>query len=132
MRSIKDFKIKHLSALVSQEIGKSVSIVSISIDPFGPYYFADEDGEIIDESEHERCIINWSELGDDFGRNCHSGFFIWFCDDEELSFEFEMEDEGMSDFSSYNWAGLHDDEVEEGDMVGKGNVIQLTPPPYSS
>ena len=92
-----------------QQIGKSVSIVSISIDPFGPYFEEDKDGKMIKGSDFERCVINWSEWGNDFGTNCHTGFFSWMCESEELIFEFEMEDEGMSDFYSYNWAKLQED-----------------------
>ena len=110
MKLLEDIKIKHLSALVSQQVGKGVSIISISIDPFGPYIQTDENGDYVEGSDTERCVINWSEHGENFGKDCHTGLFEWLCEDEELIFDFEMEDDGMSDFYSYNWAKLQEEE----------------------
>ena len=119
MKLLRDLKIKHLSALVSQQVGKSVSIVAVSIDPFGPYFDVDEDGHRIKNSDYDRCVIAYCECGENFGRNMEVGFFHWNYEDEELIYEFEMDTDEHSDFFTYNWASLQDDLEDEYCVIAK-------------
>ena len=110
MKMIDDIKIKHLSALVSQQVGKSVTIVGISIDPFGPYFMTDDDGERIENSDYERCVIAYCEWGENFGKNMEIGFFHWLCDDEELIYEFDLDKEEYADFYTFDWGKLQEED----------------------
>ena len=76
--------IKHLSAFVSQRVGKSVSIVSITINPEGPFFDVDNDGKYIPGSDFEECTITYSAWGENFGKDIEEGEFIWRCEEQEL------------------------------------------------
>ena len=109
MKHLEDIKIKHLSALVGQQVGKAVSIVGISIDPFGPHFDTDEEGERIEGSDYERCVICYSEHGEDFGKITKSSFFEWLCEDEDLVYKFDFDQEDGADLYTMDWASLMGD-----------------------
>lgn len=73
MKMLEDFKIKHLGAFVANEVGKSVYIVSITIDP--DIYIDDN------ENDFQQCTIEYGVCGQ--GEN-ETADFIWYCEDEEL------------------------------------------------
>lgn len=86
MKLIEDIKIKHLAAFVSQQVGKSVSILSIEIDP-DIYYHEDDKGELIEGSDYQVVKIGYSEFGENFGQNTTFAEFIWLCESEDLILE---------------------------------------------
>lgn len=83
MKLLEDLKIKHLSALVSQQVGKSVSIVGLVIDP-EIYFSTNDKEERIENSDFQYCTVTYSAWGENFGTETETQDFTWLCEQEEL------------------------------------------------
>ncbi len=78
---LEDLKIKHLAAFVGNEIGKSVSILSISIDP-EVYYLPHEDGTPMDGTDYQIATVTVLER---FKGDKYSVTIEWDIEDEEIT-----------------------------------------------
>ena len=80
---LQGYKLKHIEAFLSQNIGKVVGIISITIDP--DFYFEpDENGKYQQGTDYQLCTITYSEHGKDWGKKTETVDLQWLCDVEEF------------------------------------------------
>lgn len=60
---LEDLRIKHLAALVGNEIGKGVYILSINIDP--EVYYLESDGKRLEGTDYQIATVEVREIGTD-------------------------------------------------------------------